>query len=1082
MPLGLDLSAWQGISGANKAPQPQPLTTFQRLARHGKDFVLVKASQSTPDPTFGGHYENVRAAGLIRGAFHWFTPRPVSDQVRLFLGLVPRVGPGDLAPALDLEDSSMALWQHYKYTHGKTGNAAGSTALLDDVQDWLDRVEAALGRIPIIYTGVIWRDDLKSTRMSQYPLWTLPSRWFPAGGLGGWRRVELWQYAEDGKPGHGMTEYREAGVELPGVDYDAYNGTIYGLRGLADLGRTGVGLTPLGAVAAHCEPDRHLHLMRESPPRTWTDTDLMRGALPGLGGDPVLCTAGTTVRLYFRSDGRVVEATQADPAATWDVEDLSSIAGVTAVHDARVLAVGDRRVVVFSGADDDWQLLSRTASTPWTATRLLSAARRAGTTSVPPSSGQPAVYLPPGSADPRVVGRAGPMGHLVELALEPAGWAATDLTATSTGPHGIPPAATYSPTVYHSDAETFIVYRAVRGELWQIARNARQATNLTGVPGVEPAVGHPTCFVLAGQVHVIYRGIDQGIHELTLRNGSWIAARLPCDVPAASDPTCTADTSTSLVAFRAMDGMVHVLRFNGSSWTCADTVRPAVPAGAAPDLPPAPAPPAVGSALFATLGTSAGRFRDLVAAGDEHSAVSLAYQHHQRDPNAITDLVFFARHRELGERRLRPDETALVQEWRTIRERVVGPAANALAQNDSAARSFAEHSEAGLGAVEPDSPGGSWLRAVTAAKAGFGEASDTLPGEGIGDVVKAVGDVATGAVDVLTREVAAVFDKFIGRLDELERMAIHDGYTTLTQRVTAFRKVFYGSFNPCGVPAQAGRSPYPGVPGGGAWDILIPGAAATQLPPTWTAPAGAEKVTALCNGSWQFIDGVPVHVGHVFAGLDARNYPTRVTLSLLGLPLVQMRSNLEAATFTGDLGSVVVDYVHGSNRSFRDTAMDPDPALLAATYTKNAGPDMTGNADAHLVVLNPSRTVVQNLRDYYTAPVGGWHRRWQGFVVSIGLGSFTPVPLAMPEPYRSRIVGTFSGLTEQWRSDMQGEIMAAALAYAAAKGHRSDVVAVLADQKPGIVTPTFWEMYWNVSGWVLDEFFHQLKSAVAAES
>jgi hypothetical protein len=161
--------------------------------------------------------------------------------------------------------------------------------------------------------------------------------------------------------------------------------------------------------------------------------------------------------------------------------------------------------------------------------------------------------------------------------------------------------------------------------------------------------------------------------------------------------------------------------------------------------------------------------------------------------------------------------------------------------------------------------------------------------------------------------------------------------------------------------------------------------------------------------------------------------------------------------------------------------MDLDPALLAATYNKDAGPDMTGNADAHLVGLNLSRTIVQNLCDYYTAPVGGWRRRWQGFVVTIGLGSFTPVPPTMPEPYRSQIVGTFSGLTEQWRSEMQGEIMEAALAYAAAKGHRSDVVAALADPKPGLFTITFWEIYWKVSGWVLDEFLLRLKRAVAAE-
>jgi hypothetical protein len=64
---------------------------------------------------------------------------------------------------------------------------------------------------------------------------------------------------------------------------------------------------------------------------------------------------------------------------------------------------------------------------------------------------------------------------------------------------------------------------------------------------------------------------------------------------------------------------------------------------------------------------------------------------------------------------------------------------------------------------------------------------------------------------------------------------------------------------------------------------------------------------------------------------------------------------------------------------------------------------------------------------------------------------------------------------------MLNEIMEAALAYAAATGHRIDVVNVLADPTPGIVTPTFWEMYSNAAGWVLDEFLRRLKTAVHAE-
>jgi hypothetical protein len=219
----------------------------------------------------------------------------------------------------------------------------------------------------------------------------------------------------------------------------------------------------------------------------------------------------------------------------------------------------------------------------------------------------------------------------------------------------------------------------------------------------------------------------------------------------------------------------------------------------------------------------------------------------------------------------------------------------------------------------------------------------------------------------------------------------------------------------------------------------------------------------------------------VLTGLDARNHPTDINLSVLGFPLVRMRSNLEVTTFTGDLGSVVVKYLYGSNRSFRDTAMELAPTLLDDKYNASAEPDMSGNADAHLMPLDPSRTLGENLCAYYTAAAGGWRRRWHGFVAAIGLGTFTPAPAAMGAYLQSRIIGTFSGSTERWHADMQGEVMSAALAYAAATGRRADLVNVYAEPRPGIVVPTFWEMYWNASGWVLDEFLRRLKVAVGAE-
>lgn len=63
-------------------------------------------------------------------------------------------------------------------------------------------------------------------------------------------------------------------------------------------------------------------------------------------------------------------------------------------------------------------------------------------------------------------------------------------------------------------------------------------------------------------------------------------------------------------------------------------------------------------------------------------------------------------------------------------------------------------------AAEPESTGGSWLCAVTTAEAGLGEATDDLHHEGIGsmvgDVLKTIGGVASGAVDAIARSLGSL--------------------------------------------------------------------------------------------------------------------------------------------------------------------------------------------------------------------------------------------------------------------------------------------------------------------------------------
>ena len=262
----------------------------------------------------------------------------------------------------------------------------------------------------------------------------------------------------------------------------------------------------------------------------------------------------------------------------------------------------------------------------------------------------------------------------------------------------------------------------------------------------------------------------------------------------------------------------------------------------------------------------------------------------------------------------------------------------------------------------------------------------------------------------------ADFDNFLLQFGALEQAAIRDGYG-FTDRITAFRKLYYDS--PSAAKTYAGA-----VVGGGAFNILIPGAAATKPPPSWSTPRLDGAADYLRKHQILSIGGQSVDIGHMLAGADAAKHPTSVSLAA---GLVKLRSNVEATTFVGDLGSVVTEYIHGSKASFRDTAMVRSPVLDSYYDGSNAmasAEDMAGNADAYSLTFDSAKTLTENLRDYYAATSGGAKKRFTGFAAAIGLGTLSP--------------SGFSGNTTAWRDAMREEVFNSALAYAAGKGWKGD--------------------------------------------
>lgn len=90
---GIDVSHYQGE------------IRWPRLPDAGVDFAYIKATEGGDyvDPTFAANWAGAKAAGVERGAYHFYSLcRPGSEQAANFLRTVPRARDA-LPPAIDLE-------------------------------------------------------------------------------------------------------------------------------------------------------------------------------------------------------------------------------------------------------------------------------------------------------------------------------------------------------------------------------------------------------------------------------------------------------------------------------------------------------------------------------------------------------------------------------------------------------------------------------------------------------------------------------------------------------------------------------------------------------------------------------------------------------------------------------------------------------------------------------------------------------------------------------------------------------------------------------------------------------------------
>ncbi|MEU2509039.1 GH25 family lysozyme [Streptomyces sp. NPDC007863] len=215
---GVDTSVYQYPGGA--------VIDWNDLRADGVEFATVKATRGldVTDPYLATDLEAARQAGLAVAPYHFYTAATAPTgpaQADRFIAAVRATGytghrPGDLPPVLDLErmdDGTSRCPIH------------GSVA---DVTAWLDRVEAAFGRKPVIYTQKSFLDDCmdSTTAFAGYALQLADYRQsitrppLPAGSTS-WL---MWQYT--------ASALFDA-IKAP-VNADVFNGTHADLDRLAN--------------------------------------------------------------------------------------------------------------------------------------------------------------------------------------------------------------------------------------------------------------------------------------------------------------------------------------------------------------------------------------------------------------------------------------------------------------------------------------------------------------------------------------------------------------------------------------------------------------------------------------------------------------------------------------------------------------------------------------------------------------------------------------------------------------------------------------------------------------------------------
>lgn len=167
-------------------------------------FAFMKSTQgvSIIDPWFKRNFSEAGRVGIVRGAYHFFTPgADARAQAEYFIANTP-LEIGDLPPVLDLEIDAKVMKSQHKQ-------------IIKKAKEWCRIIEKHYGCKPIIYTyDNYYREYIKGHGLDHYDCWLARYRADPPTA----KHWEFWQFTDKG---------RTRGISNHTVDIDKFNGNYH---------------------------------------------------------------------------------------------------------------------------------------------------------------------------------------------------------------------------------------------------------------------------------------------------------------------------------------------------------------------------------------------------------------------------------------------------------------------------------------------------------------------------------------------------------------------------------------------------------------------------------------------------------------------------------------------------------------------------------------------------------------------------------------------------------------------------------------------------------------------------------------